>query len=41
VLHLAGHHDFGDAFGFENFDEAAELAERNPMAASGQRLDFA
>src|SRR5579859_631975 len=41
MLDLAGHHDFGDAFGFENVDQAAELAERNPVAAGGQGLNFA
>src|ERR1043165_2345936 len=39
VLHLSAHHDFGDALAFADIDQLAELSERDPMAAIGERLD--
>src|SRR5260370_4886037 len=40
VLHLPGDDDFGDALILENRDQLAHLADRNPMAARRELLDF-
>ena len=39
VLHLPGHHDLADAFLFADLDQAAEFAERDPVAARGGAFD--
>src|ERR1700676_608872 len=40
MLHLAGHDHLRDAFLFQDFNQAAELAERDPVAARGKAFDF-
>jgi hypothetical protein len=40
VLDLAGHDDFGDPFGVEDVDEAAELGDAQPVAGDAQALDL-
>src|ERR1035437_4326322 len=40
MLHLAAHHDLGDAILLADLDHLAELAEGDPVAARGERLHF-
>src|SRR5690242_6047599 len=40
MLHLSGHDDVADSFGFQNVDQLAQLAERDPMAARRQPFDL-
>ena len=37
MLHLAGHHDLGDAFVLADLDQPAQFAERDPVAAAAAR----
>ena len=40
VLHLPAHHHLADAFLFADVDQLAQRAQRDPVAARGQRFDF-
>src|SRR6476661_7742280 len=41
MLYLPGHGDLIDPLIFEDFDQPAQLAQRNPVTARRQRFDFA
>src|SRR5205809_5955688 len=40
MLHLTCHHDFVDALFLADLDQAAELAERNPIASRCESFDL-